>query len=134
MPLVSIDYLHEVAYGCARIIEHAHSDLSEPSEFTRSWRMYRQRATKYRHWLTVRMNSEGWDELGDRLEILWGPDYRGRYDLYLFTDNVSKAYFSELPDAGTLPVVDKRNEIETFDVEEGHRSIGVIHPSRPPTR
>ena len=125
MPLVSVDYLHEIVFGCTRIIEYAHAGVSEPSQYTRTWRMRRERKRKYRDWLTVRMNSDGWDDLGDRLEILWGPDYRGRYDLYLFRGKGGKAFFSEIPDGFALPVVDKTKEIEAFDVEQGFRSIGV---------
>ena len=82
--------------------------------------------------MTVRMNSEGWDELGDRLEILWGPDYLGRYDLLLFRGKGVQPYFAERPEGGfSLPIVDKREEIESFDVDEGMRSICVTRISRP---
>ena len=77
------------------------------------------------------MNSAGWEDLGDRLEILWGPDYRGRYDLLLFKGKRTDVYFSELPEDCSLPIVDKRKEIEEFDVEEGFRSISITHVSRP---
>ena len=73
----------------------------------------------------VRMNSDGWDQLNDRLEILWGPDYRQRYDLILFKENRRKDFFSKIPDDVSIPVVDKRTEIENFDVEEGLRNIGI---------
>ena len=126
MPTVSVDYLHEIVFGCTRIVEHASNNRFEPTRYTRSWRLREQRKVKYNEWLTVRMNSEGWDELGDRLEILWGPDYLGRYDLYLFRGKGMQAYFSEIPDDFTFPVIDKRKEIESFDVEQGYRSIGVI--------
>lgn len=129
MPMVSVDYLHEIVYGCIRIVEHANNRRFEPTRHTRSWRLRGQRTQKYHDWLTVRMNSKGWDELGERLEILWGPDYLGRYDLYLFRGKGMQPYFSEIPDDSTLPVVDKRKEIETFDVEQGYRSIGVTRTS-----
>ena len=77
------------------------------------------------------MNSEGWNELDDRLEILSGPDYRGRYDLYLFQGKGAKPYFSEIPSDFPFPIVDKRKEIDNFDVEEGYRSIGVTSISDP---
>ena len=132
MPIVSVDYLHEIAYGCIQIAEYAHNGRSEPSRYTHSWRRRWKREMKYRDWLNIRMNSNGWDDLGDRLEILWGPDYRGRYDFYLFRGKRATDYFSEIPSDLELPVVDKREEIETFDVEAGYRSIGVTHTSRPP--
>ena len=40
-------------------------------------------------------------------------------------------YFSELPSDFNLPIVDKRKEIEIFDVDQGYRSIGIIRPSHP---
>ena len=109
MPLVSVDYLHEIVLGCIQIEECADNGRFD----TRSWRMHHERIGKYSDWLEVRMNSDGWDDLGDRLEILWGPDYQGRYDLYLFRDKSINVYFSEIPTDLELPIVDKRGEIET---------------------
>lgn len=77
------------------------------------------------------MNSEGWDELPDRLEIVWGPDYKGRHDLLLFKGKRAQSYFSEVPDKFFLPVIDKKKEFESFDVNEGFRSIGISRGSRP---
>ena len=132
MPTVSVDFLHEIAYGCIRMVEHAHNGRFEPSQHTHSWRMRWKRSEKHSAWLTVRRNSEGWDELGDRLEILWGPDYRGRHDLLLFKGKGARQYFAELPESlFSLPIVDKRQEIESFDVDEGMRSVGVTRISRP---
>ena len=128
MPTVSVDYLHEIVYGCTRIVEHAHNRRFDPSRYTLSWRMRAKRKLKYTDWLTVRMNSEGWDDLGERLEILWGPDRLGRYDLLLYGGEGAKQYFSEIPDDLSVPVVDKRIEIENFDAENEYRSIGIIKP------
>ena len=124
MPTVSVDYLHEIVYGCTRIVEHAHHGRFDSSRYTLSWRKRAKRNLKYTDWLAVRMNSEGWDDLGERLEILWGPDRLGRYDLLLFADEGAKQYFSEIPDDLSVSVVDKRTEIEEFDVEKGYRVAG----------
>ena len=97
MPTVSVEFLHEIAYGCTWMVEHAHNGRFEPSHHTHSWRMRWKRHQKCSDWLTVRMNSDGWDKLSDRLEILWGPDYKGRYDLLLFKGKGAKAYFSDIP-------------------------------------
>ena len=126
MPTVSVGFLHEIAYGSICIVEHAQHGSAEPSQHIHSWRMRRERNKKQSAWLTVRRNSGGWDELGDRLEILWGPDYRGRHDLLLFKGNCATPYFAEIPEDFSLPIVDKRQEIESFDVDEGMRSIGVV--------
>ncbi len=125
MPTVSIEFMHEVVYGAIRIVEHGVSGNSKPFRYTYSQRLHSNRSHKYRDWLTVRMKSDGWDELGDRLEILWGPDYRGRHDLLLFRGKSTLIRFAELPEGFSLPIVDKRQEIKSFDVDEGFRSIGV---------
>lgn len=131
MPLVSVDYMHEIVYGSIRIVEYAVHGYHEPLQETHSWRMRFERKEKYRHWLTVRTNSAGWNDLGDRLEILWGPDYRGRYDLFVFLGGIANERFSAIPDHFDLPIIDKRKAIEEFDAEEGFRSIGVTRASRP---
>ena len=60
MPFVSVDYLHEVVFGCIKIVKHAKNGRFEPLQYTHSWRMRRERQRKYDDWLTVRMNSVGW--------------------------------------------------------------------------
>ena len=126
MPTVSIDYLHEIIYGCNQMVHAAHQGTFNPSLYTNSWRMHRQRNIEtYRYWYMMRMNSEGWDKVGDRLEILWGPDYCGRYDWQVFRGTGAQRYFCELPKHPPVPVEDKREELREFDVEKGLRSIGV---------
>ena len=125
MPFVSVDYLHEIVFGCIQIVKYAKNGRFEPSRYTHSWRIRWERERKYEAWLSVRKNSSGWDELDDRLEILWGPDYRGRYDLLHFDDTGLNACFSELPDDLAVPIVDMKKEIEACNVDAGYRSIGV---------
>ena len=129
MPTVSVEFLHEIAYGCIRMVEYAANGNFEPSAYTHSFRLRWKRDRKRTDWLTVRMNSAGWGDEPDRLEKLWGPDYQGRYDLLLFRGNGIKGYFAEIPDEFSLPVIDKRAEFESFDVEEGLRSIGITRMS-----
>ena len=112
MPLVSVDYLHEITYGLTRIVEWVVHEGSHPSQYTQSWRLRRKREEKYHDWYIVRMNSDRWSELGDRIEKLWGPDYCGRYDLYVFHGKNGKSIFGEIPADLDLPVHDKRREIE----------------------
>ena len=125
MPFVSVDYLHEVVFGCIKIVKHAKNGHFEPLQYTHSWRMRCERQRKYNDWLTVRMGDAGWNDLGDRLEILWGPDYRGRHDLLLFKGIEVNDCFAEIPDDPGVPTIDKKKEIDALDVEEGYRSIGV---------
>ena len=124
MPLVSVDYMHEIAYGCIRIVEHLTYGRSEPSKCSHSWRMRWERERKLREWLMVRVNSEGWRDLVDRLEIVWGPDYRERYDLCVFRGKEMKGCFADIPEDFGLPIIDKRQEFATFDAKEGLRNIG----------
>ena len=131
MPMVSVEFLHEIAYGCTRMVECAHDGNFDPSRYTHSWRMRWKRDRKCSDWLTVRMNCDGWDELPDRLEILWGPDYKGRHDLLLFKGKGAKTYFSEIPKDFSSPIIDKRDELASFDADEGFRSIGITRITRP---
>ena len=126
MPTVSIEYLHEIAYGCVVMMESVHYNRDDPWRHTNSWRMRQKRGFRQHDWLTVRMNSDGWGDLGDRLEILWGPDCFGRYDLLRFKGKSVEPFFCELPKDFKLPIVDKRKEIEDFDVEEGLINVGVL--------
>ena len=130
MPLVSVDYLHEVTYGLTRIVEWVVHERSHPSQHTHSWRLRWKRQEKYSDWNNVRVKSGQWSEPGDRIEILWGPDYCGRYDLYVFHRKKGTSIFGKIPTDLDLPVLDKRSEIELFDVEEGYRSIGVTRLRR----
>ena len=130
MPTVSIECLHEIAYGCIRIVEYATNGDIEPSAYTHSFRLKRERDKKRTDWLTVRMNSGGWGEQPDRLEKFWGPDYKGRYDWLLFRGNKIKPSFEKIPKGLSLPIVDKREEFESFDVKAGLRSIGINRSSQ----
>ena len=132
MPVVSVEFLHEIVFGCVRMIEYAHNGRFKPTQYTRGWRLRRKRKQKYSDWLTVRMNTDGWDDMGDRLEILWGPDYRGRHDLLLFKGGGMRHYFTKVPDDFSLPIIDKRKDIDEFDVEAGLKSIGITRVSSPP--
>ena len=132
MPTVSIEFMHEVIFGTLRIAEYAANGKFEPSQHLYSLRKRGDRwEGKFNHWLTVRMNSEGWEELGDRLEILWGPDYKNRYDMLLFKGRGRENCFCEMPEDFDLPIIDKRAEVEKFDVEGGLESIGIT-VNRPP--
>ena len=114
MPYVSVDYLHEVVFGCTKIVEYARNGRFDPARYTHSWRLRWERKRTYDAWLRDRMGSSGWDDLGDRLEILWGPDYRGRHDLWLFEGTGLTSCFSAIPEYNGVPVVDKREETGTL--------------------
>ena len=114
MPSVSVDYLHEISYGCIRIFEYAKNGRFDPYESTHSWRLRWQRCKKQNKWLDARLAAGGLDGLGDRLEILWGPDYKDRYDLYVFQDKGINSCFSTLPDNPKLQRIDKRQELATL--------------------
>ena len=127
MPIVSINVMHEIVYGCVQVVRSAEKDHEGAGRATYSWRLRWTRSRAYDDWLMVRINSPGWGQEGDRLEKLWGPDYRDRYDYLVFEGGGIKTFFAPLPklESTDLEVVDKRDEIASFDAGEGFRSIGV---------
>ena len=136
MPRVSINAMHEVVYGCAQLVESIHKGDNEAAGATYSWRLHQWRKSElHRGWLTVRVNSPGWGQEEDRIEILWGPDYSGRYDYLVFKSDRFQWFFAPLPNAEKveLAMIDKRKELESFDPEEGFQSIG-LSVSRPGRR
>lgn len=114
MPFVSVDYLHEVVFGCNKIVKYARNGRFEPVRYTHSWRLWWKRKRKYDACLNDRLNSAAGDDLGDRVEILWGPDYRGRHDLFHFIDTGLTASFRAIPDDTGVPIIDMREEIEAL--------------------
>lgn len=132
MPLVSIDVMHETVRGCVQLVRSIIVGPNNRSDdkvdrYTYSWRLRSGRWALYRDWLTVRMNSPEWKQEGDRLEILWGPDYCDRYDYLVFEDGGRRSFFAPLPKEGEIKMrmIDKRKELELFDPKEGLRSIGM---------
>ncbi len=65
----------------------------------------------------------GMGQEGDRIEILWGLDYGGRYNFLVFKGSRFQRSFVPLPKAEEveLRMIDKRNELALFDPEEGLR-------------
>lgn len=135
MPLVSINAMHEIVFGCVQLVSSIDKGDEKASKGTYSWRIRRKEWRRQQDWLTVRMNSAGWGQEGDRLEILAGPAYGDRYDYLVFEGSRIRSFFAPLPDAegAGLPVQDRRDELASFDPEEGFRSIGVT-VSRPVRR
>lgn len=103
MPLVSINVLHEVTFGCGQWLRLIDWKDGKARGSTYSSRLRRRRSRRYQDWLTVRMNSAGWGQKGDRLEIVWGlgPDSGDRYGFFVFEDAGVRSFFASLPDAGT---------------------------------
>ena len=71
---------------------------------------------------------------GDRIEILWGPDYNDRYDYLVFKDDGYLWHFAPLPNVEEteLTMKDKRQVLESFDPENGFEINGMA--SRRPTK
>lgn len=115
MPAVSIDHMHEIIYGCTRMVYAAIQGTSDASRHLKSLRMHQERWLEtHQGRLMARMNMEGWEELGERLEILWGPDDCNRYDFIIHDgEGVGTVYFAELPEEHGLPVHDLRKPAET---------------------
>lgn len=127
MPLVSVNAMHEIVFGCVQLISSITRENERAERTTYSWRLRWLRSRDYQDWLMVRMNLAGWDGQGDRLEKLWGPDYRDRYDYLVFEGKKARSFFAQLPELQDLklPMVDKRGEIASFNKEEGFKQIGI---------
>ena len=135
MPRVSTNAMQEIVYGCTQLAKSIDREDRGSRGATYSWRLRWERSNRYRDWLMARMNSPDWGQAGDRLEILWGPGYDDRYDYLVFEGGQIRSFFARLPDEEEtdLSVVDKRREVDAFDVDQGFRSIGVT-VSRPARR
>ena len=127
MPLVSINVMHEIVYGCVQLLRPIDEGDEKAGKATYSWRLRWKRSRLQRNWLRVRMNSPEWGKEGDRLEILSGPAYGDRYDYLVFEGDRMQSFFAPLPDAegGGLPIWDMRDELASFDPEEGFQSISA---------
>jgi len=132
MPLVSINVMHEVTYGCVRLVMSIDKNDGKTYGSTYSWRLRWRRSRRYQDWLTVRMNSADWGQEGNRIEIVWGPSYGDRYDYFVFEGGRIRSFFAPLPDTAELefPIIDKRRDVDLFDSDEGFRSIGVTISQR----
>lgn len=111
LPLVSVDYLHEIAYGCIWIIRCAALGQIDPTEHTHSKRERSERMKKYSDWLDVRNDSHEWDPSDERIEILYGPDGLGNYDLYHFKNGSVKFYVSKELEYSDIRIDDKTDEV-----------------------
>lgn len=49
---------------------------------------------------------------GHKIEKLWGPDYKGRFDYFLFRGTAHMIYgFGPIPEHLGLPVIDMTTEV-----------------------
>lgn len=129
MPIVSINVIHEFVYGCIRLVESIWKKDAEADRATYSWRLQWQRHEIQNKWLMDRMNSPGWGQEGDRIEILWGPGSGDRYDYLLFKDGPHIWHFAPLPneEETELAIVDKRQELESYDPQKEFWSQGTAN-------
>ena len=111
MPFVSVDYLHEVVYGCVRMIVYEGNGRFPPIGYTHSHRLRWDRQRAYDRWLEAQMLSDGWRAAGDCWIVLWGPDYRRRFDLVRHEEGGYSAYFREWREDSEIPVHDMRREV-----------------------
>lgn len=103
--------MHEITYGAIRSAEILMEESSvDPRRFTYCCRVRNKLMKNYMSRLNQRMNSEGWKALGDRVEIVWGPDSCDRYDYLVFEGNNVKQLFGRIPQDNELPVINMRPE------------------------
>ncbi len=127
MPLVNINVMHEIVYGCIRLVESLDKQDDSASKATYSCRLQWKRLPRYKDWLFARMNSPGWDIEKDCIEILWGPDYSDRHDYLVFQNGQTKLFFAPLPDTEDVNLVikDMRPQLEPFSRGKSFQSTGV---------
>ena len=111
MPFVSVDYLHEVVYGCVKMIVYEENGLFPPRRYTYSHRLRWDRRRAYGGWLETQMLSDRWGAGGESWIVLWGPDYGGRFDLVRHEEGGYREYFREWPEDSETPVHDMRREV-----------------------
>lgn len=115
MPTVSVEYMHEIVRGCIALLEIHESESSvSPTRWMNSRRLHEQRAHGHTDWQDRQLTLDDYAERGDRLEILWGPDPLGRYDLHMFEGTGMTRLFSDLPTDPRVPVVDRRKDVDSF--------------------
>ena len=112
MPYVCVDYLHELVYGCVRIIVYTENGRFPPKLHAHSFRLRSDRQRAYDHWLETQMLSEEWQVADERWIVLWGPDYRGRFDLLHHVQNGYSGLFDEWPTGSEIPVYDVRPQVK----------------------
>ncbi len=111
MPFVCVDYLHEVVYGCIRIVVFAGNGRFPPGGYTHSNRLRWDRQRRYDGWLETQMLSEEWRKSGERWIVLWGPDHCGHFDLLHYSGDGYRARFDVWPDSSEIPVSDLRRDV-----------------------
>ena len=111
MPFVSVDYLHEVVYGCIRMIVYEGNGRFPPRRYTYSHRLRWDRQQAYDDWLEAQMLSDRWQAAGERWIVLWGPDYHGRFDLLRHAGPGYSAFFGMWLEDSEIPVHDMRREV-----------------------
>ena len=127
LPLVSINMMHEIVYGCLDLIKSIHYENKIAGRYTYSWRLYYARSRLRRYWCELLLNSPKYEYEGDRLEILWGPTYDDRYDFLVFKNKQTHPFFASLPnkEENRLPVINKQGDFALFDPVEEFRRIGT---------
>ena len=109
LPAFSAEFLHEIVYGAIKIAEIVITPSdNNPCQFTYSQRERDRCLKAYMQNLHDRMNNDGGKDLGDRLEIFWGPDSLGRYDYMRFEGKKAERFFEKYPKNCNLPIWDMR--------------------------
>ena len=131
MPFVNVGLLHEIAFGCIRLIDcesrRDYDPTDNPLDYTYGRRLHENRMPKIRDWIAVRKNTHEW--IADRLEIICGPDRRERYDWIRFSKDGKhvKSGFGGISDAELKNANDMREEFNSFDPEKGYCGIIIVH-------
>lgn len=118
---ISIDLMHEIVEACIQLIR-ATKYKGRKTRWTKSWRLHHERKVyyDYQQMMTIKLNTE--TDKTPRREILWGPDYQGRYDLCCFDGRGWFLAFAKIPN-DKIKKIDKRKEVESYNPAEGWEEL-----------
>lgn len=133
MPTVNIPMMHEVIYGCVCLF---YGMVDEREMY--SYRLLQRRRNSFYYYLGIlHLNTPQQEREGNRIEILYGPDYKRRHDLLVYYDeaNAEPQQFNfkflsleELvKDAKykNLKQIDRREELASLNLKEKNQRIMI---------
>ena len=120
MPRVSINVMHEIVYGCVQLVHYINNCPDMPGECIYSERLRWRRLDRYKDMRLDQRDQPGCKQKGNRIEILWGPDYKDRCDYLVVKDGMPHRYFGPLPDTEEVELerIDRRGELKLLGLED----------------
>ena len=127
LPFIEINLIHEIVYSiCAVHREYENADYKH-DEDTYSARLAHHRRVVFLRWYEERKCSGDWTDLGDRIEVLWGPNYADRYSYVIINGDQISSCFGMISEnlKNKFVVHDVRDKFQSFQERkaiEGERN------------